>query len=507
MMQWLKRDGIQGRMLMAMVLFLIYVFTLWGFLFVSSQRNVQQQVTTSVRGLVQERCSAVENFIDGQFNMLQAVADYIAWDSVDGWLDEASMKELLQLMVKNGGSFMRLMAADRNGTAVYSDGSTGNVADRDYFQECMEGNQVISDPLTSRVDGTESMILAVPVLGDNGETIALLGGSLSIETINEMLYTKAAEENAGYTLLVDESGQVLTLSGNIGQSSLEFDVNILEEMADSKILDNSIEEIRADMEAGQSGAFRVQDVKNEQWYYGAYSTVESIQTRYLIYLVKEEAASKPYAYIQNVQVALLSGMVPAAFALLVYCLWVMAGQNRRLVLKAQQDSLTGLLNHASMRRGISALLKKEAGIHVLMILDLDHFKQINDTYGHQAGDRVLELVAGRLRGIFRSTDLIGRIGGDEFMIFMRSIGEEEMGLERAKRLCQAVHEIKLEAWPDLKVGCSIGVALAPADGDTYDKLYHLADVALYEAKRAGRHRVVAYRDMKEYQEKETGAVN
>lgn len=182
----------------------------------------------------------------------------------------------------------------------------------------------------------------------------------------------------------------------------------------------------------------------------------TIQTRYLIYLVKEEAASKPYAYIQNVQVALLGGMVPAAFALLVYCLWVMAGQNRRLVLKGTADSLTGLLNHASMRRGISALLKKEAGIHVLMILDLDHFKQINDTYGHQAGDRVLELVAGRLRGIFRSTDLIGRIGGDEFMIFMRSIGEEEMGLERAKRLCQAVHEIKLEAWPDLKVGAASG---------------------------------------------------
>ena len=116
-------------------------------------------------------------------------------------------------------------------------------------------------------------------------------------------------------------------------------------------------------------------------------------------------------------------------------------------------------------------------------------------------------MAGRLRGIFRSTDLIGRIGGDEFMIFMRSIGEEEMGLERAKRLCEAVHEIKLEEWPDLKVGCSIGIALVPADGDTYDKLYHLADVALYEAKRAGRHRVVAYREMKEYREKETGAVN
>lgn len=492
---------------MAMVLFLIYVFTLWGFLFVSSQRNVQEQVTANVRGLVHERCSAVENFIGGQFNMLQAVADYIAWDSVENWLEEDLVNELLQIMMENGGSFTRLMAADRNGDAVFSDGSTGNVADRDYFQKCMGGTQVISDPINSRVDGMESIILAVPVMGTDGTAIAVLGGSLSIDMVNEMLHTQATVENNGYTLLVGQDGQILTLSGDMSQSGLELDINLFEELEGSEILDNSLEGIQTDMAAGRPGAFRVRDQESGEWYCGAYSAVESIQTHYLVYLLKEEAAVKPYEYIRNIQIALLGGMVPAAFILLVYCLWVMAGQHRRLVLKAQQDSLTGLLNHASMRRGIGTLLKEESGVHILMILDLDHFKQINDTYGHQAGDRVLELVAGRLRSIFRSSDLIGRIGGDEFMVFMRSIGDEEMGMDRAKQLCAAVHEIKLEEWPDLKVGCSIGVALVPADGDTYDKLYHMADVALYHAKRAGRHRVVAYREMKEYQKQETGAVD
>lgn len=492
MRQKLKSIGIQGRMLLALVLFLLYVFALWGGLYFYLNRNLQRRVSSSVGGLVSERCTAIENFMDGQFQVLQSAAGYLTWDDQHGWLEETDILELLDLMMADGSSLLRLMVADSSGQAIYSDGSRGNVADRDYFQRCMEGEQVISDPLISRVDGSETMILAVPVFGAEGEVIAMLGGSLSLDSVTTMLETQAAQEETGYSMLLNPEGQVLALSGEAGLGEWQT-VNLFEEFAQATILDNSPEEIQADLSAGRTGTFRILDKSTGQWYYGAYSTVASIQARYLFYLVQEEAAGEPYSFVRISQAIMLGLLLLGSFLLLAYCMWVMSRQHQRLAEKARQDSLTGLLNHASMSREIMRLLREESGIHLLMILDLDYFKEINDTYGHQAGDQVLVAVAARLRSIFRSTDLMGRIGGDEFMIFMRSIGEESMGLERAKVLCQAIHEIELPEWPQLKVGCSIGAAFAPKDATVYQELYRQADLALYAAKHKGRNQVMAAR--------------
>jgi len=192
----------------------------------------------------------------------------------------------------------------------------------------------------------------------------------------------------------------------------------------------------------------------------------------------------------GVPVLALGGMVPAAFALLVYCLWVMAGQNRRLVLKAQQDSLTGLLNHASMRRGISALLKKEAGIHVLMILDLDHFKQINDTYGHNTGDDALKILA---KTIILQAQKHGfkycRWGGEEFLL-LGKCRSGEIPKDILEELRSAISSNCVRTSREsFRYTVTIGAGKYTS-GQSAKEWLDFVDKQLYKGKRSGKNQVV-----------------
>ena len=155
--------------------------------------------------------------------------------------------------------------------------------------------------------------------------------------------------------------------------------------------------------------------------------------------------------------------------------------------KSKHDLLTGLFNKRSFEEEVKTALrnKKTNDVSVLLILDFDNFKHVNDNYGHQIGDEVLKAFALILERAFRTSDIIGRVGGDEFMVFMPNLSADFV--KRADEISQEIlHELAI-----LKVGtaqhfsCSIGIG---TDAGTYDfnKLYKLADKALYESKERGK---------------------
>ena len=155
--------------------------------------------------------------------------------------------------------------------------------------------------------------------------------------------------------------------------------------------------------------------------------------------------------------------------------------------KSKHDLLTGLYNKRSFEDEVKSAIanKKPGDVSVLLIFDFDNFKHVNDHFGHQIGDEVLKAFAMILERAFRTKDLIGRIGGDEFMVFMPDMQKEF--LKRSEEISQEIlHELAI-----LKVGaaehfsCSIGIA---SDAGNYDfkKLYLLADKALYESKERGK---------------------
>jgi diguanylate cyclase (GGDEF)-like protein len=158
--------------------------------------------------------------------------------------------------------------------------------------------------------------------------------------------------------------------------------------------------------------------------------------------------------------------------------------------RAATDALTGLPNN----RAVQDTLKR-LGAHALragtplgaLLLDLDHFKQINDTYGHGRGDEVLAAVAEAMRGAVRDSDFVGRYGGEEFLILLPDT-DRDGAQEAAEKLRLAVSSVSLPT-VDREITASIGVAVLPQDGSDTDTLVRNADRALYAAKSRGRNRV------------------
>jgi diguanylate cyclase (GGDEF)-like protein len=157
--------------------------------------------------------------------------------------------------------------------------------------------------------------------------------------------------------------------------------------------------------------------------------------------------------------------------------------------QALHDSLTGLPNRALFRREVEAALaarRDGAGSSAVLLMDLDRFKEVNDTLGHHNGDLLLQAVASRLRSTLRPGDVVARLGGDEFGILLVDSGDHQTVDALAERINQAlavpfpVQEMTLE------VGASIGIATHPEDGDDVDTLIQRADVAMYVAKSTFR---------------------
>lgn len=155
---------------------------------------------------------------------------------------------------------------------------------------------------------------------------------------------------------------------------------------------------------------------------------------------------------------------------------------------AYYDSLTGLANRLLLRDRIESLLKRaqhEKTIFSLLYLDLDHFKDINDVHGHDIGDDLLVQVAARLNGLFRSSDLICRLGGDEFIVLLAGT-PAEVAQEKAAQLVQGIGEPYLIPPYQLFVTASVGVVSYPGQGTNYAELMQHADLAMYSAKQAGK---------------------
>ncbi|TXM95047.1 EAL domain-containing protein [Methylobacterium sp. WL116] len=153
---------------------------------------------------------------------------------------------------------------------------------------------------------------------------------------------------------------------------------------------------------------------------------------------------------------------------------------------AHLDPLTELPNRAVLRERLTEIVAAARAVSVLMF-DLDGFKEINDSHGHAAGDAALKVMAARLLACVRPTDTVSRLGGDEFVLLMPDMGDPLRAAEVADTIIATVAEAFEHEGQTLRLSTSIGIALAPAHGDSADDLLSCADLALYQAKGDGRH--------------------
>ena len=155
------------------------------------------------------------------------------------------------------------------------------------------------------------------------------------------------------------------------------------------------------------------------------------------------------------------------------------------------DPLTNLPNRRLLQQRLKEVMEGKVAQLALLFIDLDHFKPINDTFGHETGDVLLNMVAERMRHCVRERDLVARLGGDEFVILLPDTGDEALTV--ADHLHQRLrHPFRIDEEQELRISSSIGVALYPEHGTDPKTLMHHADQAMYQAKGRGRGRVCLY---------------
>lgn len=168
---------------------------------------------------------------------------------------------------------------------------------------------------------------------------------------------------------------------------------------------------------------------------------------------------------------------------------------RRLMIAAEHDAMTGLLNHVSVLEKIEGFLSEHSDRHhAVFMIDLDNFKSINDTFGHMCGDKVIKDIASIIRRSFRTDDIVGRVGGDEFIALMKNIPGKEQVRKKAAELREALEYVCTVEGVSIELSASVGVRIYTGDDTPMHTLQSDADASLYKAKEGGKNQYAIWDD-------------
>lgn len=476
----IRRTTLRGY-LASLSLFLLLMVVSIAVFFLSIRDHVENVARETVLSDVVRQGAHIETMLETQFRSLEAFASMIA--ESDELTDERNLRIIRHIGEKCDFKLVALF--DREGNATYNNGMRKKIASRGYYQIALEGNRAISDPLESVVDGGTRVILAVPVERD-GEVIGVLGGSYDMNALSHMMF-EGMYDGSGYAMIISAEGMVVACdsSANGGRFSANMDFFAYCRTLDYEGKDTA-QTLIDRLSSRRSGYVRV-SAQGERLSYMAYEPMDT-GSWMLCYVAPVEKVHEPFEFIEKAEVAL--GIVLALGAgIMLLWLWSQNhSRQKQLIDFAQTDPLTLLSNKVSTEELINAWLASPqcSGMQAFFFLDIDHFKTINDVYGHAAGDEALRRVSRMMREEFRSDDIVGRIGGDEFVIFMKNIPFEQVAVIHAQTLCTKARQLEIEGIGKEKISLSIGIAYAPMHGEGYQQLYLSADKALYQTKERGK---------------------
>lgn len=434
----------------------------------------------------------MRSLLDIHYEYLSSVAEDVA--AQEKLITDANMQLIASLGDHADIELTALMEPD--GTAYYSDGTQKNVGYRDYFQKALSGERALSEPLESSVDQNIRIVLAVPVKKDD-HVIGVLAGSYDVTSLSRMLLNDLFDGD-GYSLIVNSDGEIVGFDGTGAYRKLTYGDNFFMYYSEKVLTgEDSLEKVHTDFARHHKGIVLMQNPEDEKArQYMAYAPL-GINNWMICYVLPEETAQKSYSFIENYEINLFIGFMAMVCVMLVYIGIFVTRRNMLLKHAAQTDALTGAYNKKNTEEKINRLFHNPAdkGRHAFLIMDIDNFKHINDTYGHAVGDSVLKEFGKLLQNYFRDSDIIGRIGGDEFVVLMQGIEDITVAQERARILGQEVNTHSFPGYPE-RLSISIGIALSPDCGKSYMDLYQCADHALYEIKHSGKNSCGVCPDLK-----------
>lgn len=473
-LQWLVPTGV----MMVVVIVVLAVF---------SQRSRSDAEASVSRTLT----AAAETYADRFLSELQKVGKVGETAGAllerEGVEDEARLAELLGIAARCAESD-RVLYCDPAGHAEDQTGVRSEIASELWFVEACAGEF----PYVY-VPEAQSVVV-VEKIGQNAEQGYLML-FYHMERFGVML-KQSGYDPASFLAVIDVEGNVLGVSGAADSACLKdgqlFSAIGAENQEETTMLRNRVNNssrYSADITVGNQAFFLTMvPVETNRWS--------------LVLGVSEAYAERQANYLRrnssNMVLALV--IVIVAFFCTVMVINILGRirsneKKKELENKADTDLLTGLSNKLATERKIKEYMAQNPDNQSMMfILDIDNFKKINDTMGHAFGDEVLRSLGNQIGAIFRASDIIGRVGGDEFMIFLKDISTKEAIMKEAKKVENFFKSFQAGEYVKYKATASIGVAIFPQEGGDFETLYKAADQGLYKAKKRGKNQLAFYRD-------------
>jgi diguanylate cyclase (GGDEF)-like protein len=390
--------------------------------------------------------------------------------------DDITWQSLIKEPFTIAEQSVQIAVTDKNGmmitsTAMLYPKEPVDLSDREHFKFHLNSKQdvlFISKPVVGRASGKRSVQYARRLTEPDGSFAGILVVSLDPEYVTRT-YSKLDLGATGGLVLNGSDGIVRAGTGSF-QAAIGMGFR---EGTPLKTLESRDPETHIEIQRFPDGRKIV-----------ATRQVMGYPLEVVVAIEDVESASGWTAAQQS----LLAWSTGISCMVLVVLLLAVAWQRRTdsiLLHVAKNDSLTGLANRLSFHSELSDALRTSSSGIALHVVDLDGFKQVNDSFGHPTGDKILVAVSERLLLNVRSTDIVARLGGDEFAILQRNVGTDDSAESLASRICRSVGQPFVVDGNTIKIGASVGIARAPDDAETVDDLFSAADIALYSAKSQG----------------------
>ena len=418
---------------------------------------------------------------------LESAADFLG---KQGDIHGETARQYIQSLRENS-AMQHVAIYDVDGNAVLDNGDTLLGVDREHIQLALRGERSVSDQFESVVDGAMRFSVSVPIRrGD--EVIGALSGSFNVEQLGSLLFADVYEGQS-VLFIANLNGQVVYADESSYKAGLVIPQDLYAELRQSVFMGGgSAEALIVAFERRETGLAEYRQSEGENLFL-LYTPIAD-SNLLLMHAIPRSVAYGEFRFIETNVIVVGVALLGCVLLLVMFLISSSTHSQRDLLQIAQTDPLTGLFNKQHTEEAIDQWLKSDArtGIQAMLFMDIDYFKQINDRYGHSVGDDALRFVGKALRQEFRGSDIIGRIGGDEFVIFMRNVPVRHVVRLHADSLRARLKNAEIPGLDKGMLHCSIGIAYAPEHGSTYQKLTLCADKALYQTKERGRDGISEY---------------
>jgi diguanylate cyclase (GGDEF)-like protein len=535
-----RLDRIRGKVLVfALLATLIPSLTLGWQSYGLNKRFITEKISEEVRSSTFQVVREIDLWLKERlYEMRVFASSYEVVENIDkirtagaaGRPDDAGTRltQYLQSVRGKFGDYEELLAITPDGRVLATSAERADPSNlpRDWLRHAAADSVVVGEIYLDAQRNHAAMKIAVPIRTPGGRLLGAMAGTLNLGTVEKILGRIAVQEG-GKAYVVREDGTVIVSSSPMPapfpKTRLPADAAGVLFQAEAVALeyaDYGGRPVRGALRrVPQLGWGAVADVGRHE----AYAQTNRIWARTLFLVGALLAGISVTAYLLeltivrplerltggatrvsagdlDVQVPVVDrsevGYLTSVFNHMVTRLRegrdALAARNRELQELSITDGLTGLHNHKHLLETLDAEAARSRRLQhqfSILMVDIDHFKRYNDTYGHQAGDQVLARVSALFKETIRSIDYAARYGGEEFLLLLHEVGLDG-AMRAAERVRQRVAGEKFGEEPPIAVTVSIGVAEFPGHGETARALIAAADAALYEAKRSGRNRVV-----------------